>query len=167
MAWGISRCNESHEPARRGGWGTVRTRVTTTVGAPPDRLVALLLDYAHWARVFPETIAGAELVRRDGPSLVVLVQHRREGRVLNVLTNCGDGIVALREYKHRYNATFVNRFARTAGGTRFTIDAEVRIKRPFSAVAPLLRGVVERALRRHTMEPLRAAAEDQNGRDRR
>jgi hypothetical protein len=167
MTWDISPCTESHERPRRGGWGTVRTRVATTVGAPPDRLATLLLDYAHWARLFPETIEGAELVRRDGRSLVVLVQHRREGRVLNVLTDCGDGIVALREYKHRYDATFVNRFARTEAGTCFTIDAEVRVKRPFSAVGPLLRGVVARALRRYTMEPLRAAAEAQNGRDRR
>lgn len=140
-------------------WGTVRTRVSTVVAAPPSRLVALLLDYAGWPRVFPETIAGTELVSQDERSRVVLVHHRREGRVLNVLTDCGDGVVELREFKRRYNATFVYHFTRAQPSALFTIDAEVRIKRPFSVLAPFLRGVVERALRRYSLEPLRLAAE--------
>ena len=140
-------------------WGTVHTRVAITVRAPRDRLVALLLDHAQWPRIFSETIADTALVRRDAHSLVVMVHHRRDGRVLNVLTDCGNGVVALREFKQRFNATFVNRFARASVGTRYTIDAEVHVKQPFSVIAPLLRGVVERALRRYTMDPLRAAAE--------
>lgn len=159
-------CSDRRDAFPRAGWGTVCTSVATTILAPRDQLVALFLDYAEWPRIFSETIAGAELVRRDAHSIVLMVHHRREGRVLNVLTNCGDGIVALREFKQRYNATFVNRFARAHDGTRYSIDAEVRIKRPFSVVAPLLRGVVERALRRYTIEPLRAAAGSERGDDR-
>jgi hypothetical protein len=159
MASSPAPCTQQRDPSRRVAWGTVHTSVTTTVHAPRDQVVALLLDYAEWPRIFSETIADTELVRRDAHSLVVTVHHRREGRVMNVLTDCGDGIVTLREFKRRFNATFVNRFARSPGGTRYTIDAEVRIKRPFSVIAPLLRGVVERALRRYTMDPLRAAAE--------
>ena len=160
-----SPCTDRRDAPPRAAWGTVCTSVATTILAPRDHLVALFLDYAKWPRIFTETIASVELVRRDAHSIVVMVHHRREGRVLNVLTNCGDGIVALREFKRRYNATFVNRFARANVGTRYTIDAEVRIKRPFSVVAPLLRGVVERALRRYTMEPLRTAAESGHGDD--
>jgi hypothetical protein len=83
-----------------------------------------------------------------------------------VLTDCSDGVVVLREFKRRFNATFVNRFVRLQAGTRYTIDAEVRLKPPFSIFAPLLRGVVDRALRRYTMEPLRVAAESGSGRHR-
>ena len=154
-----SPCIELADPKRRVSWGTVHTRVAITVLAPRDRLVALLLDYTRWSRIFPETIADAALVDRDAHSLVILVHHRREGHVLNVLTDCGNGVVVLREFKRRFNATFVNGFVRTEAGTRYTIDAEVRLKRPFAIVAPVLRGVVERALRRYTMDPLRAAAE--------
>ena len=91
--------------------------------------------------------------------MVVMVHHRREGRVVNVLTDCGDGVVVLREFKRRYVATFVNRFDPAPDGTRYTVDAAVRIKQPFTLIAPVLRGVVERAIRRYTIEPLRAAAE--------
>jgi hypothetical protein len=158
-----SPCTQHRDASRRVTWGTVHTSVTTTVLAPRDHLVALFLDYSQWPRLFPETIAGTELVRRDAYSLVVMVDHRREGRVVNVLTECLDGVVLLREFKRRYNATFVNCFALARAGTRYTIDAEVRLKRPYALVAPLLRGVVQRALRRYTMEPLRVAAERAHG----
>jgi hypothetical protein len=141
----------------------VTTSVSTTVRAPRARVAALLLDHAQWPRIFSETIAGTELVRCDAHSLVVLVHHRREGRVLNVLTDCGDGIVALREFKRLYNPTFVNRFDGGPMWTRYTIDAEVRIHPPFAIVAPLLRGVVERAVQRYTLNPLREAAEREHG----
>lgn len=158
-----SPCTEHRDASRPLGWGTVRTSVTTTVRAPRDQVVALFLDYTRWPSLFPETIAGTELVRRDAYSRVVMVDHRREGHVMNVITACPDGVVVLREFKRRYIATFVNRFAVARAGTRYTIDAEVRLTRPYALVAPLLRGVVERALRRYTMEPLRVAAERAHG----
>jgi len=77
---------------------------------------------------------------------------------MNELTECGEGVVVLRESKRRYDATFVNRFETVAGGTRYTVDAAVHIKQPLTVLAPLLRGVVARAIRRYTVEPLRAAA---------
>jgi len=42
-------------------------------------------------------------------------------------------------------------FPRTIGGTE--------LARPYALLAPLLRGVVARALRRYTLEPMRTAAE--------
>ena len=153
-----------HSPERR--WDVVRTSVQVTIHAPPERVMATFLDYARWPDIFPLTIAGTELVRRRSPSVLeVMVHHRKEGRVLNVLTIRGPEVVELREFKRRFDATFVNRFEPAAdgegGGTRYTIDAEVRMKPPYALLAPLLRGVVERALRRYTLEPMRAAAESQ------
>jgi hypothetical protein len=159
MVGSSSPCTEQRDPSRRVPWGTMQTTVAATVSAPRDHVLALFLDYTQWPRIFHETISSTELVRRESHSLLVMVEHRREGRVLNVLTDCGDGVVALREFKRRFNATFVNRFARVQDGTRYTVDAEVRIKPPFTLIAPFLRGVVERAVRRYTIEPLREAAE--------
>ena len=148
-------------PVRR--WGVIRTSVWVSIHAPPGRVVATFLDYARWPTVFPLTIAGTELVRRSPSTLEVMVHHREEGRVLNVLIIRRPDVVELREYKRRFDATFVNRFEPAPEGTRYTIDATVRLAWPYSLLAPLLapllRGVVERALRRYTLEPMRAAAE--------
>jgi len=139
--------------------GVVRARVSTIIHAPRDYVAALFLDPAQWPQVFPATIAGVQIVRRDPSSIRVVVEHRREGRVLNVLHLCAHGVVELREYKRRFDATFVNRFDDARTGTLYTIDAEVQLKRPYALLAPLLRGVVKRALCKYTMEPLRLAAE--------
>jgi hypothetical protein len=159
MANSASPCIGQPEPSLHAGWGIVHVTVKTTVQAMRGRLVGLLLDYAQWPRIFSATIARTELVRRDARSMVVMVHHRREGRVVNVLTDCGDGVVVLREFKPRYVATFVNHFDPVPDGTRYTVDAALRIKQPFTLIAPLLRGVVERAIRRYTIEPLRSAAD--------
>ena len=153
-----SPCTRDRSLPRRRHRGVVRTRVETIIAAPRDRLVALLMDYVKWPRIFGTTIADAELVGRDRQSLVVAVGHRSEGRVVNVLTNCGDGVIVLREFKRRYDATFVNSFEHDPAGTRYRIDAEVRLEQPFALLAPLLGGVVRRALRRYTVQPLREAA---------
>jgi hypothetical protein len=144
-------------PGRRRG--VVRTSVWVIVHAPPARVMATFLDYARWPAVFPLTIAGTELVRRSPSTLEVMVQHRKEGRMLNVLTTRGPEVVELREYKRRFDATFVNRFEPAPEGTRYTIDATVRLALPYALLAPLLCGVVERSLRRFTLEPMRVAAE--------
>ena len=139
--------------------GVVRTSVATHIRAPRDAVVALFLDYARWPLVFPRTIEGVELVRRGAFALDVMVRHRRDGLVPNVLTIRGPGVVELFERKPRYDATFVNHFDLSGDGTRYRVDAEVRLGRPWSLLAPFLRGVVTRALRRYTLEPIRVAAE--------
>jgi hypothetical protein len=133
--------------------------VATHIRAPRDAVVALFLDYTRWPLVFPRTIERVALVRREAFMLEVMVSHRREGQVPNVLTIRGPGVIELREHKPRYDATFVNHFEHSGEGTRYRIDAEVWLRRPWSLLAPFLRPVVERALRRYTLEPMRAAAE--------
>jgi hypothetical protein len=139
--------------------GVVRTSVATHIRAPRDAVVALFLDYARWPFVFPRTIERVALVRRDAFVLEVMVRHRREGLVPNVLTIRGPGVVELFERKPRYDASFVNHFEHSGQGTRYRIDAELRLRRPWSLLAPFLRGVVSRALQRYTLEPMRVAAE--------
>jgi hypothetical protein len=56
-----------------------------TIPATPERLVALYLDYEHWAQLFPATIRGVRLVRSDATSMTVEVDHRSEGHVINII----------------------------------------------------------------------------------
>ena len=83
----------------------------------------------------------------------------REGQVRNDVSIVAAGVVELREEKPRYSATFLNRFDGVGEGTRYAIEAEVRLRWPWALLAPLLRPVVNRALRRLTLEPVRRAAE--------
>jgi hypothetical protein len=140
-------------------WGVVRTSVSVDVPAPPHRVVSLYLDYTRWSRLFPATIAGVRVVSRNHDSAHLTVEHRREGLVPNVMTICGPGVVSLWERKRRYEAVFVNEFAHAPFGTRYSIDATVLLARPYRALAPFLRGYVERALRRYTLGPVRDAVE--------
>ena len=142
----------------------MRAEAATVVRAPPDRVRALYLDFAHWPALFPATIAGTRLLRREGDALAVEVQHRTEGRVLNRLRPCGPDAVELWESKRRYEATFLNRFDADAAGTRYTVVAAVRLRWPYALLGPLLRPVVRRALRRSVLAPVRAAAERDAGR---
>ena len=139
--------------------GVVRTTVATDIRAPRDAVVALFLDYARWPVIFPTTIRAVTLVGRREDVFEVMVDHRTEGRVLNVLTIRSPAVVTLLERKPRFDATFVNRFDATADGTRYSVDAELRLRGPYRLLAPFLRGVVSRALRRYTLDPMRAAAE--------
>ena len=44
--------------------------VSEHVNAPADRVRALYRDPDNWARLFPATIRGARVVRRDGDTTV-------------------------------------------------------------------------------------------------
>jgi hypothetical protein len=151
----------------RARWGTVHATVAATIDAPRDRVLALFLDWTRWPQLFPATIAGVRLLSRDEFSVRVEVDHRRDGHVPNELWTCAPGVIELRERKPRYEATFLNRFehagTRASGRTCYTVEAEVRFRLPYALLAPLLRGVVERALRRFTLEPVRHAAERMRG----
>src|SRR5262245_52584543 len=57
--------------------------VSEHVNAPADRVRALYRDPDNWARLFPATIHGARVVRREGDTTVVEVDHV-EGNVVNI-----------------------------------------------------------------------------------
>src|SRR5262245_65616678 len=54
------------------------------LNAPADRIRALYRDPDNWARLFPTTIRGARVVRREGDTTVVEVDHV-EGNAVNIL----------------------------------------------------------------------------------
>ena len=62
--------------------------------------------------------------------------------------------IELREFKRRYDATFVNEFLAAGEGTRYTITAAVSLKWPYKLVEPFLKPLVVGRLRRYVVEPL-------------
>ena len=137
---------------------TIRTTVEITIAAPPERVAALLADFRRWPEIFPMTIQSTELRRRDSSLVEVMVHHRREGDVINVLVFRSPDTIELREFKRRFNAVFRNRFLPSPAGTRYVVDAEIRLKGGYALLAPFLRRFVQRTLRRYLLEPMRLAA---------
>ena len=140
-------------------WGSVRVREALVIRARPDRLAALYLDYRSWPELFPATIRGVRWLEEHDGDITVEVDHRTEGRVVNIIRPMSASVIALEEFKARYDATFVNRFERAEQGTRYILDAEIRFHMPYALVAPLLQGVVRHRLRQYVLEPMRINAE--------
>lgn len=136
----------------------IRAVVTEHVNASAARVRALYDDPDHWERLFPATIRSARVVRRDGDTTVVDVDHV-EGMVRNVLRNVSATRINLLETKRRYDATFTNEFIPEPGGTRYRLTAAVRLKWPYRLVAPFVKPLVVARMRRYVVEPLKAAAE--------
>jgi hypothetical protein len=142
----------------------VRIRETLAIRAAPQRLATLYIDYPNWSRLFPATIRGARWIGDDGRDITVEVDHRSEGRVVNIIRPISSTVIALDEFKPRFDATFVNRFEPAGDGTRYVLDAEIHFRVPYALIAPLLRGIIRRRMRRFVLEPMRDAAEPERPR---
>ena len=111
--------------------------VSEHVSAPADRVQALYRDPGNWARLFPATVRDARIVRREGDTTVVEVDHI-EGKVVNILRDISPTRIDLVEFKRRYDATFVNEFIPEGEAMRFTLSASVRLKWPYRLAAPFV-----------------------------
>jgi hypothetical protein len=135
----------------------LHVEVSTTVQAPRETVAAVYAEYTSWPRLFP-TISAVRLVRRQGPTLVLEVDHL-EGKVVNELTVRSPGEIDLWEEKRRYDARFLNQFETIPGGTRFTVSGEVFLKGWARLLQPFLGGYVRRQMRRLQLQPVKAEAE--------
>jgi hypothetical protein len=112
-----------------------------------DRVWALYRNPNNWARLFPATIRGARVVRREGDTTVVEVDHV-EGKVVNVLRDISPTRIDFVEFKRSYDATFVNEFFPEGEGMRYRL------------AAPFVKPLVLARMRRYVVEPLKVAAEN-------
>ena len=149
----ISVLVEVRVPARR----RVHAEVAGLVEAPPSRLMALYLDYAHWHELFPATIRGVRWIRTDGAATTLEVDHATAGKVPNVVTVTGGNEIHLYEAKPRYEATFVNRFEAVPEGTRYTVIADVALRGALKALAWMAAPIVRARVRRFVVAPMQAA----------
>ena len=136
----------------------VEAIVSEHVNAPAARVRALYRDPDNWARLFPATIRGARIVRKEGDTTVVEVDHV-EGKVVNILRDISSTRTDLVEFKRHYDATFVNEFIPEREGMRYTLTASVQLKWPYRLAAPFVKPLVLARMRRYVAEPLKAAAE--------
>ena len=134
--------------------------VTEHVDAPADRVRMLYRDPDNWTHIFPTTIRGARVVRREADTTVVEVDHV-EGKVVNILHEVSRTRTDLVEFKRRYDATFVNEFIPAGEGMRYTLRASVRLKWPYRLAAPFIKPLVLARMRRYVVEPLKAAGESE------
>jgi hypothetical protein len=127
------------------------------ITAPRQTVLDVYADYPSWPRLFP-TISAVRLLGREGPKLVLEVDHV-EGKVINELVIRPPDRLDLWEEKRRYDARFRNRFEPVPGGTRFTVRGEVHLKGWARLLQPLLRGHVRRQMQRLQLQPVKAEAE--------
>jgi Polyketide cyclase / dehydrase and lipid transport len=135
----------------------LQVEVSTTVQAPRETVLDVYADYQGWPRLFP-TISGVRLLGREGPTLVLEVDHT-EGKVINELTVRPPAALDLWEGKRRYDARFRNRFETVPGGTRFAVRGEIQLKGWARLLQPFLRGYVRRQIQRLQLQPVKAEAE--------
>lgn len=138
--------------------GVVRARVSGVIHAPRERVAGVYADFANWPRVFGETIKGVRLVREDGPTKTLEVDHV-EGRTMNVMSIVGADEIRLEEWKKRYFARFTNRFESVPEGTRYSVVANVSLAGPFKALAPIVRPIVRARMRKFVLNPVKQVAE--------
>src|SRR5262245_11644872 len=144
----------SRNPRRHGS----RSRARAEANASAERVRALYEDPSNWARIFPATIRGARVARRQGDTTVIEVDHV-EGRVTNILRAVSSTRIDLAEIKRRYEATFANEFIGEGDGMRYQLTASVCLKWPYRLVAPFVKPLVLARMRRYVVDPLKAAAE--------
>ena len=135
--------------------------VSEHVNAPADRVRALYQNPDNWPRLFPATIRSARVVRREGDTTVVEVDHV-EGKVMNILRDISITRIDLVEFKRRYDASFVNEFIPEGEGMRYRLTASVRLKWPYRLTGPFVKPLVVARMRRYVVEPLKVAAESEH-----
>ena len=101
--------------------------VSEHINASADSVRALYEEPDNWPRLFSATIRGARVVRREGGTTVVEVDHV-EGRVMNILHDISPMRIDLDEFKRHYEATFTNEFIPEEDGMRYRLTASVRLR---------------------------------------
>jgi hypothetical protein len=135
----------------------LQIEVPSVVRAPRKTVLDVYADYGSWPQLFP-TITAVRLVGREGPKLVLEVDHV-EGKVSNELVVRAPDQLELWEQKRRYNARFLNCFEIVPDGTRFTVRGEIHLKGWARLLQPFLQGYVRRQMRQLQLEPVKAEAE--------
>jgi len=135
-----------------------RAEVSMIIRAPQTRVAALYRDYRNWPKLFPATIREVRLVKAEPPRTVLEIVHR-EGIVPNIMTEVTPGRIDLWEAKRLFDGTFINRFEPAPEGTRYTVSADIALKKSLKLLGPFLGWYIRRQIIRYVLEPMRQAAE--------
>jgi hypothetical protein len=136
----------------------IHVDVSTFIRADPWRVCEILADYDNWPKLFPSTIRGVKLLRREGATLTLEIDHK-EGKVVNALRILSPEETELEEWKKRYHAHYAYRFLPSDGGTRFSLIADVELKRPYKTFGSFLKPFIVHQMKRQIVEPLKSYAD--------
>jgi hypothetical protein len=129
------------------------------IAADPSTVKKQYLDYVNWSQLFPLTIRRAKLIKEENGALTVEVDHRYEGKVINVLTILSPEEIKLQEFKPKFDAVFINRFERVPAGTLYTITANVSLKGIFKVAAPFVLGLIKKRMLNYVLYPMKKYSE--------
>lgn len=132
---------------------------STLIRAPRDQVFAIYADYVNWPELFPITIKAVRLVREEGGTKLLEIDHV-EGLVQNTLRLRPPDTIEVDEDKRKYTATFVNTFEAVSDGTRYTVVGDIHLKGWYKLAAPFVGGYVRRQMVRFVLEPMRQRAEE-------
>lgn len=137
----------------------LRTVSSIIIAVDPLLVKKQYLDYVNWPQLFPLTIRRAKLIREQNGSLTVEVDHRYEGKVINVINILSNDEVRLREFKPKFNAVFINHFQPIPAGTLYTITANVWLKGIFKLAGPFVHGLVRKRMQNYVLFPMKKYTE--------
>lgn len=136
----------------------VHTSAALIVRAPRDRVFALYARWQDWPRIFARTIRDVQLIRQEGPVVVLDVDHV-EGHVPNVMSLAAPDLIVLEERKRRFTARFENRFEDRGAQTRYVVTADVVLSGWRRWLRFLAKPIIRARIRRFVLEPIQRAAE--------
>ena len=138
---------------------TVHAVASQLIQAAPELVRSLFEDYRRWPELFAAKIRSTRLIRENDTTKAIEVDHATAGHVLNLLTVVSAHEIRLEVFKPHYDARFTNRFEDDAGGTRFTVIADVQLKGLLRVFTPIARAVVRRRIAKFVLRPMKAMAE--------
>lgn len=96
---------KSYKPLQRFR-SNVQIKMSLLINAPQQYIINIYKDFNNWDKLFPATIKGAHLIKEDNGIQAVEVDHRKAGKVINILKFPPPNEIELEEFKPLYNAIF-------------------------------------------------------------
>lgn len=147
----------------------IRAEAAIDIAAPPEYVAAVYRDVEKWGETFPATIEHAQVTETGDNWNRIEVAHKKEGHVPNMLIFLSDTEIGLEESKKKFEASFLNKFERAAGGgTHYVMTAYINLKGVYKVkvLKPFLKGYVRRQalkqMRSYVLVPLKTAAEKEH-----
>lgn len=142
----------------------IETETAIDIAAPPEYVASLYRDVGKWGETFAATIEKAKVIKTGENWAEIEVDHKQEGWVSNTLFDLSPTEIGLQESKHKFNASFVNKFEpASGGGTHYIIHAYISPKGIYKFIKPFLKDYVRRqslkSMKNYVLAPLKSAAE--------
>ncbi|HEX5151699.1 MAG TPA: hypothetical protein VFW07_09620 [Parafilimonas sp.] len=139
--------------------GTMRTSASVVIDAPNELITKIYLDYKNWDKLFPATIRGAKLIKEENGMQTIEVDHKKAGKVINLLRLLSFNEIKLKEFKPLYKAVFINRFLPIDGKTKYVVNAVISLKTIFKLLSPFLKSLVKNRIKNYVLYPMKKFAE--------